>query len=167
MNRHETETGNGRRRARREVVEVPERKIEDKRLDQLLNVRKQRLSRLERERNAARAAWRAERQALHDIKQRWREASHQAKEQWRQARAAFLAMSTTSGQFRKAKSMYERMKQDAAQLYMGCQEKLQRCRQAGKVFFEARQCVLEANRQQEKLSILRDEMRLLASTDEM
>ena len=49
------------RRSKREVVDVAEPKVPDKRLDQLLHVRKQRLGRLERERNEARQLWRARR----------------------------------------------------------------------------------------------------------
>lgn len=167
MTRRETEAEGSQRRSRREVVDLPEPALEDKRLDQLLKVRKQRLSRLERERNETRAVWRAERQALGDIKRAWRSALHEGKELWRQARTDFLAMNSTSGQFRKAKSKYERMQRDAAQLYMGCQDKLLSCRLAGTIFFQARQCVLEANRQQEKLLILRDEIRRSMKVGEM
>jgi hypothetical protein len=156
----------GGRRAKREVIDVAERKVEDRRLDQLLHVRKQRLGRLERERNEARNAWREQRQALRQSKQCWRNMLEQAKEQWQYSRRQFLQMTLTNGEFSKAKAVYKRMQQEAAQLYLACQEKLHRCRQAGAAFFEARRNVLEANRQQEKLVIMRDEIRALAQVVE-
>ncbi len=153
--------GLGPRRGKREVIEVAERKVPDKRLDQLLHVRKQRLSRLERERHEARQVWRRRREKFHAAKLRWREAVAKTQEQWQQARRQFLNMTITSGQFRSAKAAYERMKREVAQFYLDCQNQLQRCREAGGKFFEARWAVLDANRQQEKLSLLRDEMRTL------
>lgn len=150
--------GFGAPRGRREVADVAEPRVKDKRLDQLLHVRKQRLGRLERERNEARERWRRQRQVLHQSTLRWRQARQDTAQQWQQSRAQFLAMTITSGQFRKAKSVYERMKKETAQHYLECQNKLRVCREAGLRFFQARQEVLEVSRQQEKLSILRDEM---------
>ena len=40
----------GQLRPKREVIDVPERKVEDKSLDRLITVRKQRIDRYERER---------------------------------------------------------------------------------------------------------------------
>lgn len=151
----------GARPARREVIDLPERKAPDRRLDQLLHVRKQRLSRLERERNDARNEWRSRRRGLNLLKRRWREARELAQAQWQSARTAFTEMCITSGDFRKAKAAYERMKKEASQLRVDCQEVLQACRAAGAVFFEARRQVMQANKQQEKLSVLRDEIRAI------
>ncbi|MPS30339.1 MAG: hypothetical protein E2576_02575 [Alcaligenaceae bacterium] len=149
----------GRRGARREVADLPEPRAPDRRLDQLLHVRKQRLGRLERERNEARQAWREQRHGQRALKQRWRDAREQAQAQWMAARAAFSGMSITSGEFRKARAVYERMKKEASQLRVDCQQALQACRAAGTDFFEARRRVMQADRQQEKLGVLRDELR--------
>ncbi len=156
----------GGKQGKREVVDVMEYKAPDKRLDQLLNVRKQRLGRLERERNETRNAWREQRKIFRSRKQHWRDMSLQTKQQWQQARHEFLAMEMTNVQFRKAKAVYERMKKEASQLYVECQEELIRCRQAGEIFFDANRNALEANRQQEKLSILRDEIRTAEQVSE-
>ena len=152
----------GARAGKREVIDVAERKPQDRRLDQLLHVRKQRLSRLERECNEARRYWREQRSALQTLRQRRREILELAYTQWTAARQAFMSMVITNGQFRKAKAVYERGKQEAAQLYLDCRQQAHSCRRAGTDFFEARQRVREANRQQEKLGILRDEMQALA-----
>lgn len=156
----------GGARGRREVVDVAERKVEDRRLDQLLHVRKQRLGRLERERNEAREAWRARRQAFRQAGQRWRDTLAEAKSQWQRSREEFLRMTLTNGQFSQAKAVYKRLQNEAAQLYLACQEQLRGCRQARTAFFLARQNVLQANRQQEKLGIMRDEIRALAQAAE-
>lgn len=156
----------GGRRSKREVIDVAERKVEDRRLEQLLHVRKQRLGRLERECNEARNAWREQRQALRQAKQSWRNMLEQAKDEWLRSRKKFLQMTLTNGQFSKAKAVYKRMQNEAAQSYLACQEKLHMCRQAGATYFQARLKVLEANRQQEKLSIMRDEIRSQAQVME-
>ena len=155
------------RRARREVTDVPERKPEDKSLDKLLNVRKHRLDRLERERLAARQAWRELRRELREQKTRWRDAVQAYKDYWQQARQDFFSMASTGGQFRKAKFVYERMKRDAAEMHAECIVIVGRSKDSKTGFFEARQRVLEANRQQEKLGILRDEMRAMTAQSEM
>ncbi|GJI87655.1 hypothetical protein [Duganella hordei] len=160
------QAGIGPKRSKREPVDVAERKPEDKRLDQLLHMRKQRLGRFERERNEARERWRGSRAALRKIKQRWQQALHQAKQQWMEARQQFLSMVITSGEFRRAKAAYERMKKEAAQLYLDCREQLQRSRRAGGEFFTACRRMLEASRQQEKLTVMRDEIRALARAGE-
>lgn len=152
-------SGFGMRRARREVVDVAERHAPDRRLDQLLHVRKQRQGRLDRERNDARRAWRDRRCAAHALKRRWREARELAQTQWAAARAAFSEMRITSGEFRKARAVYERMKKEAAQLRVDSQQALRACRAAGAAFFEARRQAMQADRQQEKLGVLRDELR--------
>ncbi|WP_028100960.1 hypothetical protein [Pseudoduganella violaceinigra] len=150
------------RRARREVADVAEPKRPDRSLDQLLHVRKQRLGRLERERASARDSWRSSRQALHGFKLRRREAVRQAAEFWQESRARFLQMTITSGQFHLAKERHARMKEEAASLYLRCQEAVRECRMAGARYFEARAEARRAQRQQEKLGIMRDELRALA-----
>jgi hypothetical protein len=149
----------GSARSRREVIDVPENKVEDKSLDKLLKVRRQRLDRLERERSEARKAWRDARGELRMAKESWRKARREALEYWQQARARYFKMATTSGEFRKAKAIYERMKKQAAELRLGCLEHLEHCRQTRSGFFQARQRALQANREQEKLGVLRDEVR--------
>lgn len=160
-------TGFGKRRAKREVIEVFEPKVEDKSLDKLLNVRKQRLDRLERERISAREAWRKSREQLRDAKERWRTAVQDAHDYWVQARDEFFRMAMTSGDFRRAKGAYDRMKWEAKELRLACNEIVKRCKSTRTEFFEARQRALDANKQQEKLSILRDELRLLNRKSEM
>jgi len=147
------------RRARREVVDVLERHTPDRRLDQLLHVRKQRQGRLDRERHDARRAWRDRRREANALKRRWREARQLAQTQWSAAREAFSEMRVTSGEFRKARAIYERMRKEAARLRVDSQQALRACRAAGAVFFEARRQAMQADRQQEKLGVLRDELR--------
>jgi len=154
------------RRGRREVVDVPEPRRPDQSLARLLHVRKQRLGRLERERNEARQQWRECRALLRARKEERRQAVAVANEFWRAARAGFLEMTTTSGDLRKAKATYERMKEDAARRYLAWQEALARCDAAQQTFFGALAAVLAANRQQEKLGILNDELRQLAARTE-
>jgi len=154
--------GFGARVAKREVIDVAEMKKPDRRLDQLLHVRKQRLSRLERERNEARDAWRQARDQLSGKKQAWRTMRERAQSGWMEARAGFFSMSLTNADFKRAKAIYERMKLEAAQLRQGCLRHAQDCRQAGAAFFAARDRVQDANKQQEKLTVLRDEMKALA-----
>lgn len=154
------------RRARREVVDVPEPRCPDQSLARLLHVRKQRLGRLERERNEARQEWRAGRASLRQRKEARRHAVSAAEEFWHSARDSFLQMVTTSGDLRKAKATYARMKEDAARLYLAWQEELARCDAAQRRYFGAAALVLAANRQQEKLGILNDELRQLAARQE-
>ncbi|SFV13926.1 hypothetical protein [Pseudoduganella namucuonensis] len=153
--------GFGKPKAKREPVEVAEPKPLDKSLDQLLGVRKQRMDRYERERKDARQAWRAARDHFRGMKLAWREAVDGSKQFWAQARRDFMSMNTTSGQYQKSKAVYERMKQAAADERLRCMEALERCRARRAMFFTARARVLAANRQQEKLTIIRDEMRSL------
>ncbi len=149
------------RRSRREVTEVAEPKRPDRSLDQLLHVRKQRLGRLERERSSARENWRASRQALHDYKLRKREAMQKAAQFWLESRAQFLRMTITTGQFHVAKARHARMKEEAASLNLRCQEAVRTSRLAGARFFEALAEARRAQRQQEKLGIMRDELKAL------
>lgn len=151
------------RRGKREVVDVPEPRRPDQSLAQLLHVRKQRLGRLERERNEARIQWREGRVTLRTRKEERREAVSAADRFWQAARDNFLQMATTSGDLRKAKASYERMKEDAARRYLSWREQLTRCDAAQRAFFDAAARVLAANRQQEKLGILNDELRQLAA----
>ena len=158
--------GFGAPRPRREPVEVAERKPEDRRLDKLLSVRKQRLDRFERERKEARAAWRAARAELRAAKLRWRAARDEAKDFWAAARKEFLAMTITSGQYQQAKAVFERLKRGAADQRVQCLDAVARCKAKGQAFFAARAQVLTANRQQEKLGVMRDELRRQQQQDE-
>src|SRR5207244_8048713 len=92
-------------------------------------------------------------------KESWRDAVQAYKDFWEQSRQDFFSMNITSGQFRKAKAIYERMKKEAASLHAKCIEAVHHCKEGATAFFEARQRVLQANKQQEKLSILRDELK--------
>lgn len=150
------------RRSKREVVDVAEAKRPDRSLDQLLHVRKQRLGRLERERSSARESWRTSRQALHDFKLRKREAVRQAAQFWQESRARFLQMAITTGEFHVAKARHARMKEEAASLNLRCQEAVRASRLAGARFFEARAEARRAQKQQEKLGIMRDELKALS-----
>lgn len=143
---------------RREVRDVPEMRHDRDELAGVIGVRKQRLDRLERERVQELAGWRSRRAALRSAKQRWRMAVREAREFWQQARSEFLRMEMTSGQFRKAKSTYERMKSQATKLHLECREVLATCKQARFRYFDARRRVIEAHRQQEKLILMRDEI---------
>jgi uncharacterized protein (DUF3084 family) len=149
------------RSSRREVIDVPETRPADKSLDLLLKLRKQRIERYEQERRRTRVEWRQQRTELRDLKKRRRQALQDAKDFWKQARDQFLSMVTTSGQYRKAKAIYERMKQSASQLYEECQGAVSRSRLSRTAFFEACKALRDAQRQHEKLGMLRDEIRLL------
>lgn len=160
------QAGLGPPRSKREPIEVAERKPEDKSLDKLLNVRKQRIDRFERERKEAREAWRESRRALREVKQQRRDAVQAAKDFWQQARAEFFGMTITTGQYKKAKAIYERMKEQAAQLYLQCREAVVECERVRAEFFAARLRAMQAHMQTEKLSILRDEIRALNQQSE-
>lgn len=151
--------GIGGGRPQREVADVQETRAEDKSLDKLLNVRRQRLDRYERERSAARNAWRDAREALREAKEQWRRLRREASEFWMEARAGYFRMTCTSGEFRKSKAIYERMKKQAAEQRLACLEHVEQCRQSRTAYFEARHRALQANRDQEKLKLLRDEIR--------
>lgn len=153
-------------RSKREVVDVPEARVMDRSLDRLILVRKQRIDRFERERSAALASWRAERVKLKELKVRWRAALREANRFWQEARAEFFSMTITSGSFRKAKAIYERMKLQASQLRLECREAVVPCKDARLEFFNARRRLLDANRQHEKLGMLRDEIRLINADKE-
>ncbi|MFC5474014.1 hypothetical protein [Paraherbaspirillum soli] len=150
----------GRKRSKREPIDVAEKKKEDKSLDKLIGVRRQRLDRLEFERIEARQQWRQQRTRLRQEKQGWSDAVAQAQDYWQQARAGFFKMATSSGQFRQSKAVYERLKQSAALLRQQARQTVAVCRSAGRTFFDANRHLSEARRQLEKLSILRDEIRL-------
>lgn len=156
----------GRARSKREPVDVAEKKPEDKRLDKLMGVRHQRLDRLERERLDARQAWRDARARLRQAKCSWRDAMQQAQQYWQEARTSFFQMTITSGKFRQSKAAYDRMKENAALQRLAARELVASCRDGGHVFFAAHQVLADARRQQEKLSILRDELRSLAQQAE-
>jgi len=153
--------GFGRPKSKREPVEVIEPKPMDKSLDKLLGVRKSRLDRMERERKDSQERWRGARRRFREAKDGWRASVQATKDFWAQARKEFMSMQTTSGQYQRAKGAYERMKEESASLRVTCLEMLEKCRTTRSAFFEARERVLTANRQQEKLTIMRDEMREL------
>lgn len=158
MNLGSSRHGLGKSRLKREVIDVVEATPRDKSLDRLIALRKQRLQRLERERDAAREAWRSDRGNLREEKQRWRSAVQAAMEYWKAARAEFFKMVMTSGQFRKAKAVYERMKIEAEQVHLECRNIASRCKESREVFFNARKLAATANRDHERLNILRDEI---------
>lgn len=147
------------RRSQREVIDVPEARPPDKSMDTLLKLRKQRIERFEQERRTTRAEWRRQRAGLRDLKERRRQALQDARDFWQQAREQFFSMVTTSGEYRKAKAIYERMKAEAAKLYEKWQDALGRCRSARTAFFVACKALSDARRQHEKLGLLRDEIR--------
>lgn len=151
----------------REVVDLPESRKPDTSLDNLLAVRRQRLERLERERGEARLAWRAARAALRAQRQGWRRARQETADFWQQARQEFFSMTTTSGEFRRAKAVYIRMQTQVSQLLLECREAVLPCRASRATFFAARRRVREANLQCEKLSILRHECALLTPPPEI
>ena len=144
---------------RREVRDVPEERFQRDDLAKVISVRKQRLGRLERESAEARTAWRNARSELRGAKQQWRHAVEEAQLFWRKAREAFLSLATTSGQFRKAKAVYERMKMEVTRRHLECREAVVSSKEKQKLFFEARRRVMEARLQQEKLVMMRDEIR--------
>lgn len=125
----------------------------------LVGIRKHLLARCEQEQRDARDAWRKARSELHDLKCRWRQALEDAKQQWIAARAEFFQMRTTSGQFKRHKAVYQRMKDAAAQLHLDAREAVPVCREAGRVFFVAVRRVAEAKMKQEKLNFMREELR--------
>lgn len=146
-------------RSKREVLDVPEARPPDRSLDQLLRLRKQRVERYEQERRQARENWREERALLRRRKQSRRDALAAAREYWQQARSQFIGMVMTSGQYRRAKAVYGRMKDAAAQLYLECQQAITRCRAARAGFFEADRELRAARLRHEKLSLLKEELR--------
>jgi hypothetical protein len=143
------------------VVDVAEPKARERTLERLIGVRKQRLERLERESRDARHAWRDARLALGHGKRRWRQARLDAEQHWQQARRQFFAMEIGSGQFRAAKGAFARLKRQAAQLLLEWREQLAACQSAGAAFFAALERLRQGRRQQEKLQLFSDEMRLL------
>ncbi|MEN3296549.1 MAG: hypothetical protein V7642_5802 [Burkholderiales bacterium] len=145
----------------REVIDVPEARRQDKSLDMLLTLRKQRVDRFEQELRVARAAWRDQRAVLRDVKERRRKALQEAKGYWQEARTGFLSMATTSGEYRRAKAVYERMKETAAQLYLECLEEVGQCKSSRAAVFEAHKRLMDGQRQHEKLGMLCDEIRIL------
>ena len=167
MNRIGARTGIGGRQAKREVIDVPEKRPQDKTVDVLHRVRKQRLDRFEQERLQARTQWREARADLREAKQSWRQAKQDAKDFWQEARAGFFGMVTTSGEFRRAKATYQRMKDAAAQRYVECLDVVKRCKETRSGFFEAGVRLREGQREYEKLGMLREELRALNLKEEM
>ncbi len=146
------------RRPQREVADLAEAPKKDDGLGQLLQIRKQRIERFEHESVLARGKWREARAALRAAKESWREAKRDAADFWRHSRTEFLRMNITSGDFRKAKAIYERMKENAAQLHLECGEAIGPCKTARGEFFAARKAASEARRQHEKMGVLRSEL---------
>lgn len=145
---------------RREPVEVHEPKREDQSLILLSKLRRQRVERCEQERRVAREDWRAKRHELREAKLRRRAAQQEARDYWKQARAQFFSMFMTTGEYKKAKAIYKRMNDHAVQLYLECQEAVTSCKSARAAYFDAGEKLKEAQRQQEKLEILRQEIRV-------
>lgn len=156
----------GRPKPKREVIDILEEKAKDKSLDKLMSVRKQRLERYERERSEARQVWRNARAQLHQLIHSWRDAVIKASDFWQQERTQFFQMTITSGQFRKAKAIYERMKVQAEQLLLESRQAVHECRQKGRDYFIARKNLVDASRQREKLDMLRNEIRQLEQPKE-
>lgn len=154
------------KQSRREVIDVPETRPADKSMDMLLKLRKQRIERFEQERRSTRDEWRRQRAGLRDLKERRRQALQEAKDFWQQAREQFFSMVTTSGEYRKAKAVYERMKESAAKLYEKCLDTVKLCRSSRTAFFEACKALSDAQRQHEKLGMMRDEIRLRSRQSE-
>lgn len=147
------------KRVRKEAIDVPEEPRKDRSLDQLIQVHEHRLQRLERERKNARNAWRETRRTLTQLKEQWRNALQESQTYWQNARTRFFAMQITSGEFRRSKAVYERLKQDAAELKAGAVDHVSVCRDTKKGFFSACQMLKAAYLHIEKLKTLRDEMR--------
>ncbi|MFZ6773941.1 hypothetical protein ACO0LB_14615 [Undibacterium sp. SXout7W] len=166
MNLNAITSRGGRSGIKREVIDVLEPRKQDKRLDKLILVRKQRIDRSERERIEARTKWRESRQELRKLKEQWREAVEAAQDFWQKARSDFFKMTTTSGEFRHAKAVYLRMKEQASQLHLECRTAVQPCKACRSKYFDACRDVSEASRQHEKMKILRDELLLLNAEQE-
>lgn len=150
----------GRRSGRKlEPVDVPEDPVPDRSLDQLIGVHEHRLRRLERECQQARDAWRDARSELRQRKERWRGALADAHRYWQEARADFFKMAITSGKLRRAKTSFEKLKLEAAQMRLTAVEAAVQCRQAGQSFFDAQRCTARERVHIEKLKIVRDELR--------
>lgn len=148
----------GPRRGPREAVDVPEEGKKDKRLDELIAVHEHRLFQLERERQEARAEWREVRYSLREMNGRSKKAFEDTREYWEKKRAGFFSMVITSGEFRKAKSVYERLKQEAMQLRLKARETVPECRTAKERFFATAQKLIVERLHIEKLKIMRDEI---------
>jgi hypothetical protein len=139
---------------RREPVDIPEPKRQDKSLPKLIGVHKRRLERLEWECFQARTNWRAARSVVARIKQDWRDAQQHAQDFWADARAEFFRMEISSGKFRTAKGAYERKKLEAEQIHIQARSAAQRARQAGHAYFLLKQLVRAGHVRSEKLTIL-------------
>ena len=131
---------------------------EDQRIVKLIGLRKQLLVRREQEQREAREAWRAARAELRELKHSWREAQKKTQDLWIEARTEFFQMRSTSGEFRRHKAIFQRMKEAASQLHLEAREAVPVCRDAGRKFFAAVQSVAVAKKQQEKLNFMRDEI---------
>lgn len=138
--------------------EIPEEPRRDLSFDRLIAVHQNRLRRLERERLDARSAWRDARTQLRRRKEHWRNAVDDAKRYWHDARAGFLKMVITSGQFRQAKAVYERLKLEAAEMRLEAVEMVPRCRQAEQAFFDLCRRLAHERLHVEKLRIASDEL---------
>ena len=139
---------------RREPVDVPEPKRQDKSLPKLIGVHKRRLERMEWECLQARSAWRELRESVAQVKQDWRDAQQHARDFWADARADFFRMEISSGKFRTAKGAYERKKLEAEQIHIQAREAAQRARQAGHGYFLLKQLVRAGHLRSEKLGML-------------
>ncbi len=139
---------------RRELVDIPEPKRQDKSLPKLIGVHKLRLELMERECLQARTAWRELRTNVARVKQDWRNAQQHARDFWADARADFFRMEISSGKFRTAKGAYERKKLEAERIHIQAREAAQRARRAGQAYFMHKQLVRAGHLRSEKLDIL-------------
>lgn len=139
---------------RREPVDLPEPKRQDKSLPKLIGVHKRRLERMEWECLQARDNWRELRVVVTKVKQEWRDAQQHARDFWADARAEFFRMEISSGKFRTAKAAYERKKLAAEQVHIRAREAAQNARQAGQAYFVLKQQVRAGHLRSEKLDIL-------------
>ena len=156
----------GRQTRRREAVEVAEPRRQDRQLDGVIRVRRQRQQRLERERGAALRQWRAARAALAEARRALRVQRGAAAEHWTRARADFFSMRSDSLAFRAAKSVYQRLQQQAEQGLLAWRQQRAAAADAGAAFFDARRAAALARLKQEKLQLLREEMARGAARDD-
>jgi hypothetical protein len=139
---------------RREPVDLPEPKRQDKSLLKLIGVHKRRLERMEWECLQARDNWRELRVTVTKVKQDWRDAQQHAQDFWAEARAEFFRMEISSGKFRTAKGAYERKKLEAEQIHIQAREAAQCARKSGQGYFVLKQMVRDGHVRSEKLDIL-------------
>ena len=139
---------------KREPVDIPEPRRQDKSLPKLISVHKRRLERMEWETRQARANWRALRETVRTVKDQWRAAKQHALDFWTAARTEFFQMVISSGKVRIAKAVYERKKIEAEQIHLKSREAAQAARQAGHEYFVAKATLRAQHLHCEKFDIL-------------